>query len=418
MIKLKEKIVGAILGVALIGATTATIIQGNAGFKSTQASAFTTTLNHNNAPTLSNGEGTMVDEKGITWEYSNASNSSTGHVVLNAQSYVGISSSSSWGITAIDTITTTFTGDELWLLNSVDGVNWNECQTLESGLATTLSNNWRYIRFYNYQGTIDINSVSIGYACSGISSTEDVDLAKSSNVRANSVLEAEATNTVSPRSTGGQALRLFNGQSGDSSYIVVSFPQVSSWHNIFTDAIEFDYYHANNNYKPSVQLMNGTKKVGTTQSFDSTKSNYKVTDINSDWWHCEIPISSLTALYVDYGDTITGNCPVDGIRIVSSGNCIIDNLRIGSTPCELGNYNNPKYKPSVGSYLWLKTCWVGVLHSVDIDDSSPLFTYDKDNENSPFYIYCEAAGTVDVTVEIECGYNHRTYTITKTITIQ
>lgn len=423
MLGLKEKLVGAILGVAMLGATTAAVMQSNATyFSHAKASAYETTLNHNNAPTLSAGEGTIVDSRGITWEYHNASNSSNGHVVLGADSYVGVSHNSSWGITAIDAVTANFTtgqsSEGLWLLKSTDGITWHESEILTSGQETYSVNNWRYIRFYNYTSTIDIASISVGYACSGISATEDVDLAKAENVNTDlsSVLEAEATSTISPLSDGGQALRLYNGASGDSSYIVVSFPKIDSWHTIFTDAIEFDYYHINNQYKPSIQLMNGTNKIGTVQSWDNKKSNYKATDIDSDWWHCEISISSLAALYVDHTDKATKDCSVDGIRIVSSGNCIIDNLKISSSPCELGNYNNPSYKPKVGEYYWLKTSWVGKLYSVDIDNSSSLFTYTP-TANSPFYIYCDALGTVDITVEIECGYNHRSYTITKTVTI-
>ena len=427
MLGLREKLVGAILGVAMLGATTAAVMQSNATyFSHAKASAYETTLNHNNAPTLSAGEGTIVDSRGITWEYHNASNSSDGHVVLGTDSYVGVSHNSSWGITAIDAVTANFTAGQfsegLWLLKSTDGITWHESEILTSGQETYSVNNWRYIRFYNYTSTIDITSISVGYACSGISATEDVDFAKAENVNTDlsSILEAEATSTISPLSDGGQALRLYNGTSGDSSYIVVSFPQINSWHSIFTDAIEFDFCHTNNQYKPSIQLMNGSKTVGTVQKYDAAKSSYRVSDINEDWWHIEIPINSMTAWYVAHGDKATPDCSVDGIKICSRGNCIVDNLMIGSAPCELGNYNSPTWFPTAdstgNSYMWLKVCWVGKLYSVDIQDTA-LTSYAPTGD-CLFYIQCLYAGTVDVTATVICGYNHRQYTITRTVTIK
>ena len=40
-------------------------------------------LDESNSPTLSSGEGIMVDSKGVTWEYHNASDYNNGHVELN-----------------------------------------------------------------------------------------------------------------------------------------------------------------------------------------------------------------------------------------------------------------------------------------------------------------------------------------------
>ena len=65
----------------------------NNAIRPSKASAFTMSLNATNAPTINNGEGTMVDEKNVTWEYHNASALNNGHVTLNHQGYFGVSSS-------------------------------------------------------------------------------------------------------------------------------------------------------------------------------------------------------------------------------------------------------------------------------------------------------------------------------------
>lgn len=421
MNKTLTQVIGGVLSTTLLAATAVAVGNGSVIGSSASASAYSTILNANNSPTIVNEQAVVVDDKGVTWEYQGVQNYNNGHISLKNGGYFGVSPETNYGITGIEHITTNFTtaGAELWLLKSTDGIIWHEGEQLASGVPSQKANGWRYIRFYNYsddENPINISSITIGYGCSGLSSTEDIDLAKVSNVRTSNILEAVATNTISPNSIGGQALSLQNGVSGNDSYIVVTMDHYDSWHEIYNYAIEFDYYHANNPYKPSIQLMNGNTKIGSAQSWDSKKSNYKVTDINEDWWHCELSINSMVAWHVDHGDTSTADKPVDGIRIVSSGNCIIDNLKIGSNPCELGNYNNPSYSPTAGSYLWIKTCWVGTLYSVSIADTA-LTRYAPSGE-CYFYVECLAAGTVDVTVSVTCGYNRRTYTITKTITIK
>ena len=111
------------------------------------ASPSTITLNNSNSPTLSGGAGTMVDNKGVTWEYFNASDYNNGHVTLDSEGYVGVSSSDQNAITAITSVKAIFTGSDLWLLRSSDGITWHDGEILTTGEASTIANNWRYIRW-------------------------------------------------------------------------------------------------------------------------------------------------------------------------------------------------------------------------------------------------------------------------------
>lgn len=115
---------------------------------------------------------------------------------------------------------------------------------------------------------------------------------------------------------------------------------------------------------------------------------------------------------------------INGIKI-NAGSCIIDNLRIGSSSCELGNYNNPTYKPYVGEFFWFKVSWVGVLYPeqvvITFSDNTigrriPLTDTNLKN-GSPFYIEWLATGTVTVTATVVSGYNRQSQTIQKSITI-
>ena len=173
MKNLVKKIIGTLLSVAGI---TGAIISANTGFNMIKASSFTTTLNSNNSPVISAGAGTMVDDKGVTWEYSNVSDYNNGHITVNAQGYFGVSSSTTWGYTAINGITANFstTDNELWLLTSFDGVDWNEQHVLESGVETHMADSWRYVRFYNWSddnSSININIFKNCYRSKNTSSS-------------------------------------------------------------------------------------------------------------------------------------------------------------------------------------------------------------------------------------------------------
>ena len=418
----KISVIGAaMLPVMIVGGL---YIASNGSIRLSKASAFSMSLNANNAPTLNNGEGTMVDEKNVTWEYYNASALNNGHITLNHQGYFGVKSNTAWGYTAISELTVNFTGganSELWLLTSIDGIDWQEQHILTSGESTDAANNWRYVRFYCWADNtspINVTSVSFGYECTGISSSDDVDLASASNVAAESNLVATAeTTTKSPLGNSQEAVLLT--REANNSYCEFYLPKTYNVLDLHTKVIEFDFYHKNNQNKPSVSLANSKKTVGSAGSYSGTKSNYRFTNINSDWWHIEIHITSLVVPAVSHSDTATTNDPVDRIRI-NSGNCVIDNLRIDCTPSNqdhpLGLYNNGN-SFSVGGYFWYKVSWAGVLHSC-------VFTYDDDTiieqeigAAHPFYMHAIGAGTVLVTANLTVGYDRRTISVSKTFIV-
>ena len=396
----------------------------NNAIRPSKASAFTMSLNATNAPTLNNGEGTMVDEKNVTWEYHNASALNNGHVTLNHQGYFGVSSSSDWGYTAISDLTVNFTSGndgELWLLTSIDGTTWNEQIILASGISTDYANDWRYIRFYCWDDNndpINVSSVSFGYECSGISSSDDVDLASNSNVANTSNLTTSVeTTTVSPLGNSQEAVLLT--RTANSSYCEFYLNKQYMIWDLHTKVIEFDFYHKNNQNKPQVAFANSKKIVGTTGSYSGTKTNYRFTNINSDWWHIEVHVTSLVVPAVSHSDSATANDPVDRMRI-TSGDCVIDNLRVDCIPSNtdypLGLYNNGN-SFSVGGYFWFKVSWAGVLHSC-------VFTYDDDTiveqesgAAHPFYLHGIGAGTVLVTANLTVGYDRRTISVSKTFIV-
>lgn len=398
----------------------------NNAIRPSKASAFTMSLNATNAPTLNNGEGTMVDEKNVTWEYHNASALNNGHVTLNHQGYFGVSSSSDWGYTAISELTVNFTSGtdgELWLLTSIDGVDWQEQIKLTSGSSTDWANDWRYIRFYCWDDNndpINVSSVSFGYECTGISSSDDVDLASIDNVASSSNLTlSKETSDLSPVGNSQEAIRLTkNGNNGYCEFYLKETRNIWDFH---TKLIEFDFYHKNNNSKPNVGFWSTSlnKNIGTTASWSGTKSNYKVSNINSDWWHIQIQITSMVAPSVGHADSATKNDPVDKIRITSN-NCIIDNLRIDCTPsnadCPLGIYNNGTGM-SNGGYYWMKVSWSGILHSNVFTFDVPGIAEQEQNAAHQFYLHGLGTGTVVVTANLVVGYDRRTITISNTITV-
>lgn len=418
----------------------------NNTFNMSKADTYSITLNNDNQPTLTNGEGTMTDDKNVTWEYHNASANANGHVTLNSDSYFGVSSITDWGITAIGSVTANFTigsGSEgLWLLKSTDGVEWHECEILTSGQASTGANNWRYIRFYNYQSTVNISSVSVGYSCTGTTSTDDVDSAVLGNVisagpasgSTATLTASQETTSVSPKSAGGEAVRFTKGGSG-STEIVFGFNQSYTLKDVTHQKIEFDIWTTNISYGKTIEVLN-TDGSYTSSKFTAASGlhasnptdSYVWTSLGNSWYHAELPC---TLLYTDISgynnndlpSTSNGKKQFNAIRI-NAGGCVIDNLRVGSSACELGNYNSSTYKPAVNEVLWVKTSWVGKIYpaecNVTFDDDTmaeriPL-TDPKLNNGSPFYVKILKSGTIAFTVTVVCGYNHRSQTVTKSIT--
>ena len=179
----------------------------NSSFSITRATNSNVVLDSNNSPTLSSGAGTITDSKGVVWNYYNASDYASGHVSIGHQGYVSMASiTSTWGYTGIEELTVDFSATancEFWLLKSVDGVEWHEVTILTSNTSVTSLEGWRYVRLYNYttdSTNVDINSVSISFTCSGVTSSEDVDSARDSNVIATTGLDHSVeTSTLSPR---------------------------------------------------------------------------------------------------------------------------------------------------------------------------------------------------------------------------
>ena len=420
---------GLVIGTIILPALAVGMVftAANNRIRPSKASAYTMALNQNNAPSLNNGEGTMEDEKGVTWEYYNASDNANGHVSLGHQGYFGVSASTQYGYTGIEEITVNFTkgsNGELWLLTSVNGTNWEEGVMLESGTSTDWGNNYRYVQFYYWDednNSANITSVSFGYKCSGINAKEDVDLAYEDNVvNSLNVTPTDETTTVSPAGGSTRALRITKDANG-SNYVDLAFARPLELEEIFTRKIVFDYYHKNNSARPSVQFFNAkNSSVGTAGTYNGSKTNYKVSNLNSDWWHIEVHVDSMIALWVEKGDVASTGGPVTKIR-VNTSNSVIDNFRFDSTPSTQGNlgiYNNgTSFGVNDSKPYWMKISWSGVLHSCTFTFDTPGIIQQYQSDKSPFYLDGIAAGTVVVTATLVVGYNRQTVSISNTITV-
>ncbi len=437
---LLAKIIGSVLSTIAAGSVVFAVANNANDLKKlspSKASAYSVALNSANSPVLSGGSATRVDDKNVTWEYYNASDYADGHVTLNSDSYFGISSSTDWGYTAIEGVTVNFSGDDLWLLKSVDGVTWHECETLTSDVTSHKADSWRYVRFYNYSDSVDINSVIIDYNCSGISATEDVDSAVIGNVIATDGLSySRETTDLSPNSDGGEAVR-FTKSGNRSTTLTIGFNESHTLKDVAYDKIEFDIWTTNVSYGKNIEVLNSdgsytSSKLTAASGLHTANptDSYVWTSLGNNWYHAELPITALVSLISGYGtkdlpSKTTLNKQFNAIRI-NAGNCVIDNLRIGSSACELGTYNSATYKPVVGEIFWVKTSWVGKLYAEDVeitfsDDTMarhiPLSDPNLKN-GSPFYIELLGSGTFTVYVSIVCGYNHRTQTTSRTVTVK
>lgn len=430
----KGKKIALVVGTAVLpGLVVGSLfVTANTSLKLSKADTYNITLNSNNQPTLTNGEGSLVDDKNVTWEYHNASSNANGHITLNSDSYFGVSSTTDWGITAIGSVTANFTigsGSEgLWLLKSTDGVTWHECEILTSGQASTSANNWRYIRFYNYQSTVNISSVSIGYSCTGTTPTEDVDSAHASNVIATTGLSyATETTDLSPNSVDGEAVR-FTKTGSSSTDLTIGFGKTYTLGEVAYSKIEFDIWTTRIDYGRTISLMKDTTSIQSIANTNNTNS-YVWTSLGNDWYHAEIPMTFFFSLISGYGDKDVPTKNIDKKEFnaikINQGNCIVDNLRIGSSSCDLGIFNGTTYKPSVGEIYWVKVSWVGKLHpsecSITFSDNSLARYIPSSDPNllheSPFYVELLGSGSLTYTAYVSCGYDHRVQTIQKTITI-
>lgn len=443
------KKIGLIIGaIGLPAMTLGLVYVGTNGIIRPTKATSPTILSSTNSPELSNGAGTIVDDKGVTWKYYHASDYASGHVSIGHKGYFGISQHSAYGYTGISDITVNFSADgnnELWLLVSKDGINWGEQSTLTNGEAFSLPQPWRYIRFYNWDADnltqesatsnelVYIDSVQIAYSCSGISSVEDVDGAKAANVIATTGLSYEDDfSNISPNSVDGSAVTFTKTGEGNTD-ITIGFGKTYKIENIQNAKVEFDMKTSRINYGKSIGLYKNSTSVGSTMWSNKTNA-YKCTNIQDDWYHIEIPIttfiSTISGIWVngvakDQPHTDVGNKEVNAIKI-NAGDCTIDNLRITSTPCELGNFNNPDYKPSVNEFFWLKTAWVGKLYpelvSITFSDNALAKRIPIDDKNlmngSPFYVQLLGTGTVTMTCTVISGYNRQPHTIVHDVVVK
>lgn len=431
----KLKVIGLLISTVLVPATVAGSIYfaSSNSMKMSKASGYTLVLNNSNSPEISGGNATRVDNKNVTWEYHNVADFNDGHVTLNGssgnESYFGVSSSSEYGYTQIEGITVTFSGGELYLLKSLDGVDWHESEFLKSDEVTHDADNWRYIRFYSHASIVNITSVSFGYNCAGISITEDSDSAKYENVIAttSNLTYARDYINISPNSVGGEAVT-FTKSGKDSSTITLGFNREYKLIELQDKAVEFDLKATTVDYGKTVMLVGANNYTSANANSKDYPSCYKFTNIQDDWYHVEVPVNCLVSLISGYANKDPASerlktQVIYGVKI-NQGNCTVDNLRISTKPCDLGNYNGLTYKPKVNEYYWLKIAHVGHLYGCTItfsDDTIGVQVPLSDPNlvhQSPFYIHWLTAGTVTVTARVECGYNHRILTLTKTITIQ
>ena len=421
MTKIKS-VIGAVLATAsALAISVATLVNG-ADMANTRAdNTYHLVLNDSNSPTISAGSGTMIDNKGIVWEYSNVSEYNNGHITLNNNGYFGISSSTNYGITAITSVVADFTSNdnELWLLTSYDGIDWHEQCMLETGESTALANSWRYVRFYNwsdYNTGIDIDSVNIGYDCSGETSSEDVDGAHIENIITTKGTTAyEETENVSPLGNSTRAVR-FEKISG-ATYAIIGFGREYRLKDIKDKKVEFDLY-ATVDYGKTAQLTYNTSSMGSEiQSKEHT--SYKVFNLGDHWYHIEIHVNALSSMFCSQsqGDIPATDKPVNGIKI-NIGNGVVDNLRIGSVPSsnvtEVGIFNY-KFK-SNGSICktndwsknyWLKISWTGKLHSCQMIIADTSIAEQVTGLEYPFYITPKAVGSTTITMKLCVGYDRR-----------
>ena len=305
-------------------------------------------------------------------------------------------------------------------------------ETSKTSVTTSSIANWRYIRLYYHSDSddsINIDSLAASYSCVGVDELEDVDSAKASNVMSvssNLTYTAEYSD-ISPNSVGGEAIS-FTKTDTVKSDMTIGFGKTYKVGPTQNAKVEFDMKTANINYGKTIQLMNDGSTLGS--NIDSSKaSSYKCTNIQDDWYHIEVPITTFISTISGYNGkdkphTDVLNKEYNAIKI-NAGTCVIDNLRITSTQCDLGIFNNPTYKPAIGEVFWVKVSWVGKLypeqvqitfsdptHAERIPLDDPLLT-----NGSPFYIHLLTTGDITVYVTVISGYNRQVHTITKTFTV-
>lgn len=462
----KGHLKGFFISTGLLGATVSAgvLASGSLGMflkRNANESYDPRVLDNTNQPDLNNGSGTMTDAKGTIWEYSNADDYASGHVSLNHEGYVGISSTTPWGIPGITSITANFSTDsdkgELWLLKSVTGgdqeADWHEVQKLTSGTATTWANDWRYVRFFfwddnsSHDGSVDIDSISISYTCADHdtkSAAEAVDSALVDNVDlekiSSNLTATRETSDLSPNSDGGEAIRI-TCSDGKTGEITIDLYRTFTIKEIAMCKLEFDMKAiTTGNYEKKVQLLGHTNDNKKYESavLSSTKTAFHYVSMGNSWYHVEVPVTCFATLISGYDKQDPpakdlANNVVTSVKINIRG-CVIDNLRFGSTPDiqGLGLYNGSN-GVTVGKVYWIKVAGTGILHSCEMtyttivpnpnEPDAPIVeqvtSADPNLKNgSPFYIKGLRSGKVQVTVHIVNRYNRQEVSITtETLTV-
>ena len=263
----------------------------------------------------------------------------------------------------------------------------------------------------------------------------DTDFAKIENVRSCDYLTA--TKEISIVKRGSEAVRFTNtaGTQTKAHTVIMSTDRDYTVGEIKTMKVEFEYYHAHKRQQagrgyPKVQLMYGSTSRGTDQGgTDSvtSKSPFVAKDVGVGWWHLEYFITAMVPTMADHQDTpISQSLKVNGIKITDSAIydydsetafIIIDKLRFGYGPAERLGLFNRTFSFASGGYYWVKVCWAGELHSVDmvVDDVS-VAVY-APSEKSPFYIKGLKAGKVSVIITLVAGDDMTSMTISTSVTV-
>lgn len=155
----------AFLGVITAGLAISTVNVDASDFIFTHSdsSVHVLTMDHSNGY-QSGGQNIVYtpSHNPITFTYSNASSSNTGHVILSSNGVINNITQ----ITSIDAFTCTYTGaaGALQFKLSYDNETWGGFTTITSGYTYYLDSNPYYI-YIKASSTVTINNISLGYSC-------------------------------------------------------------------------------------------------------------------------------------------------------------------------------------------------------------------------------------------------------------
>ena len=346
-------------------------------------------LDNTKTPTLSDGVGTLVDARGVTWEYKDAASSAGNHVSLQAGGYMRVSSDSAYGITGITSFISTFTaseGDQLDLLVSVDGLDWENFGYLTSNSASEWAKGYRYVGMYaNGSNPITISSVNISYSCEGINSVEDVDLASTSNVRYVAVETDLAAGEYFSKSTSTTSFKMTPQNAYDSAnlkYHQLNFNLFGGATHSLDDLVErelsltYDTYStwttdsSTSHLVPAICLTNGsTKLVGASRPDYST-----FTYDNKAWKHVDVSFATLKGSLSD--DLLFTGIRAESCYLNTGDSLTWDSIRIKGKTFSLF----PQYTDSDNLTKLSNQNYHGGLHSADITDTDGRgITYNFEN---------------------------------------